>query len=1040
MKQETKRGLFASTVLAGLAITMPTLAQAQQAPAPEASSDEDVVIVTGTRIPQANLVTTSPVTQVTAEDLTNAGVTRVEDLVNQLPQAFAAQNATVVNGASGAATVSLRGIGSDRTLVLIDGRRMPYGTINDSAADLNQIPGALVERVEVLTGGASAVYGSDAIAGVVNFIMRKDFEGVELDAQYGFYQHNNDYDGEGNLRSVIAGRARTNPSQFALPDDNQVDGYSKQITGIIGASTPDGKGNVTAYVSYRNNDEISQRYRDYSACSLGTSTGVNFTCGGSGTNATGQFTDFANFAYTLGANGEFRNFSAATDQYNFGPINYFQRPDERYSFGAFGYYEINKHAEVYTQLMFTDYQSVAQIAPSGNFFSTPQGINCSNPLLSAGQQAALCAIDLVPDIVDDPDTPENEVDDFIADNPDVDAVGFIAATLGDNTALTGGAPSFDDDGNVVITSFDGVSPAYIARRNVEGGGRQDTIGLETYRGVIGVKGEITEGWNYDLSATYATVRQSRVYLNDFSVARLTKALDVVVDPATGQPACASFVDGTDTNCVPYNIFAVGGVTPAALSYLQIPLIQVGSTTVSVVNGAVTGDLGTIGLVSPFASTPFATAFGVEYRRNELETTTDTAFATGDGAGQGGPTLGLQGATESVDFFAELQMPLVEDMPFAHRISADIAYRNSDYGNITSDTYKFGGDWAPVESFRMRGSYQRAVRAPNVIELFTGQGLGLYSAQNDPCGPNPTATRAQCVATGVPSSQYGSAALQSPANQYNQLTGGNPDLKPETADTYTLGFVFSPSAFLEGLTVSVDWFQIKLEDNIGTLGALNTLSSCYQQNNQAACARINRNPQGQLWVGDSFVQNLNVNTGGLLTSGYDLVVDYNFDIADTGLPDLGSISLSLVGTYLDKLKQQPERPLQFYDCAGFYGNQCGTPNPEWRHRASVGWETPWNVELVGTWRYYGEVEQFAANFNQTSLGTRRDRYFDAENYFDLTGNWQIRDNANLRFGVNNILDDDPQLSTVAATGGNGNTYPQTYDALGRYVFAGIKVNF
>ncbi|MEY4555141.1 MAG: hypothetical protein RL093_260, partial [Pseudomonadota bacterium] len=165
-----------------------------------ASQDLDDVIVTGSRIPQTNLVTTSPVTQVTGEDIDVAGVTRVEDLISQLPQAFAAQNSTVSNGASGTATVSLRNLGSSRTLVLIDGRRMGYGSPNDDAADLNQIPEQLVERVEVLTGGASAVYGSDAVAGVVNFIMKKDFEGLQIDAQYGFYQHNNDYDGVGNLR------------------------------------------------------------------------------------------------------------------------------------------------------------------------------------------------------------------------------------------------------------------------------------------------------------------------------------------------------------------------------------------------------------------------------------------------------------------------------------------------------------------------------------------------------------------------------------------------------------------------------------------------------------------------------------------------------------------------------------------------------------------------------------------------------------------------------------------------------------------------
>ena len=243
---------------------------------PAFAADQTIqeVVVTGSRIAQPNLETTSPVTQVTADDVITQGVTKIEDLINQLPQAFAAQNGTVSNGATGTATVNLRGLGSSRTLVLIDGRRMPYGgvTPGSAAADLNQIPTAMVERVEVLTGGASAVYGSDAVAGVVNFIMKKDFEGIQFDGQYSLYQHNNDFGGPGavKLRDVIAGRAATNPSQFALPDDNVTDGNGIQGTIIMGVSTEDGRGNITAYASYQDNKPVMQRDRDYSACSLDT--------------------------------------------------------------------------------------------------------------------------------------------------------------------------------------------------------------------------------------------------------------------------------------------------------------------------------------------------------------------------------------------------------------------------------------------------------------------------------------------------------------------------------------------------------------------------------------------------------------------------------------------------------------------------------------------------------------------------------------------------------------------------------------------------
>lgn len=991
---KTRNRLLATTMIGGfaaLAFAAPAVAQ----DAPQEGAQLDEIVVTGSRIPQTNLVTTSPVTQVTGEDIDVAGVTRVEDLVAQLPQAFAAQNSTVANGASGTATVSLRNLGSSRTLVLIDGRRMGYGSPNDDAADLNQIPEQLVERVEVLTGGASAVYGSDAIAGVVNFIMKKDFEGIQIDAQYAFYQHSNDYDGVGNLRSVIAGRAATNPSQFALPDDNVVDGESKSINMIMGVASEDGRGNLMAYAGYRNNEAILQRDRDYSACSLGApaaATPQNFTCGGSGTSFPGQFTNFTTFAYTIGAGRTFVPYSAAANAYNFGPINYYQRPDERYTMGAFGRYEVNDKVEVFAQLMFSDYESVAQIAPSGNFFSTGD-INCDSPLLSA-QQA-----------------------------------GLIGCTAGD--ILAGNRRTL-----------------YIGRRNVEGGGRQDSLNYESYRGVVGVRGEFMPGWNYDVAAQFSRVRLSRTYLNDFSVTRLGRALDVV--SVGGTPTCRSVVDGTDPNCVPYDIFTQGGVTQAALDYLQIPLIQTGETTQQVVTAAITGDTG---WSMPTSSRTVQVAFGAEYRRDYLGSVTDNAFATGDGAGQGGPTIGFNGDTDVSEVFGEIQIPLADDQPWAYSASIDAAYRRSEYENVGTDTYKIGADYAPVEDIRFRASYARAVRAPNVIELFTAQGFNLFDADFDPCsapgraangaGPVP----ASCIGTNpwqVTAGQSTGGGLDSPAGQYNFLQGGNPNLNPEEADTITYGFVWEPS-FLPRFNISVDYFDIEVEQAIQTLGALNTLNLCYNQNDAAACSRITRNPgTGQLWIGAGNVQDLNINIGGFATSGVDVNANYGVDLEDWGMPAYGSLQFAFVGTWLNSLETDTGAGTanSVYDCAGFYANQCGVPNPEWRHRARMTWVTPWDMDLSATWRHFGEVEiaVLGADGSLNNGGARIDRFFDAENYLDLAATWQVMDTVTVRAGVNNVLDNDPQLSYSVGTTGNGNTYPQLYDALGRYFFFGVTANF
>ncbi|WP_373007781.1 TonB-dependent receptor domain-containing protein [Hyphomonas sp.] len=991
-----KSRLLASSVFAGVAFmaSASMLATAQEtddavdtveAPVVEESTARQATVyVTGSRIASPNLVTTSPVTSVSAADIKLQGVTKVEDLITQLPQAFAAQNSTVSNGSSGTATVSLRNLGSTRTLVLIDGKRMPYGSPNDAAADLNLIPGALVERVDVLTGGASAVYGSDAISGVVNFIMKDNFEGVQIDAQYGFFQHNNDYDTNGDLRSVIADRALTNPAQFALPDDNVIDGYSKEITAIMGVNTDDGRGNLTAFISFRDNDEVLQGQRDYSACAIGSASATNFTCGGSSTSFPGRFTDFGSFNYTIDqATGEFRDFNNATDQYNYGPLNYYQRPDSRYSVGFMGRYEINPNAEAYTQFTFMDYQSNSQIAPTGNFFATST-LNCGNPLLSASQAAD---------------------------------IGCSPADI----------------------STDASTDIYIARRNIEGGGRRDNLGYQTYRGVVGLRGDLLDapGWTYDLSAQYSQVTLSRAYTNEFSINRLNRALNVVDDGA-GNAVCASVVDGTDPNCVPWDIFTLGNVTPAALSYLQVPLLQNGTTTQNVVSAVLSGDMGQYGFKMPSAEEGLKVAMGIEYRRDSLESVTDNSFATGDGAGQGGPTIGLSGAIDSYEAFGEFQMPLITGQPGIELLSVEGAYRYADYSSGSgASSYKLGADYAPTSDIRFRASYQQAVRAPNVIDLFQAQGFNLFDLDDDLCDfTDPAADGtggAACIGTNpwqVTQAQADGGALNSPAGQYSFLQGGNPDLDPEEAETFTVGFVATPT-FLPGLNLSVDYYSIDITQAISTVGASITTQLCYLNNDADACSRIVRNQNGQLWVGTGNVVDTNINIGGVSTSGVDISAAYGFDMGT-----LGSLNMSLNGTWLEALDYDPiGQTFAEYECVGKYGNDCLTPTPEWRHRARLSWATPVEaLEISGTWRYMGEVDL------DTGATGRVDSTLDAVNYFDLAGTWGATDYATFRFGVNNVLDVDPPLSASVGTTGNGNTYPQSYDALGRYVFVGATLDF
>jgi outer membrane receptor protein involved in Fe transport len=359
--------------------------------------------------------------------------------------------------------------------------------------------------------------------------------------------------------------------------------------------------------------------------------------------------------------------------------------------------------------------------------------------------------------------------------------------------------------------------------------------------------------------------------------------------------------------------------------------------------------------------------------------------------------------------------------------------------------------------RFRGSYNRAVRAPNVVELFSPQFLGL-GGTSDPCagdfdpatddGP-PSATLTECQLTGVTAAQYGNITAN-PAGQYNSFFGGNPDLEPEVADTYTLGVVLQPR-FIPGLAVTVDWFDIDLEGAIGAIGFNTIMTQCIQTGDPFFCGAINRNPvNGSLWAGtQGFITDLNVNAGGLHTRGIDTQASYARELGR-----LGNLSLSFVGTFLDDLDISPVVGTE-YDCASFYGQQCGTPNPKWRHKFRAGITLPNGIGISGQWRYFSAVKDDTASadpdLSEANLAARQfDKKINAQSYFDLALQARITDRYNFRLGANNIFDKEPPLAGTNAQGaygarvnppfGNGNTFPQVYDALGRYIFAGFTVDF
>jgi len=929
-----------------------------------AQENIEKISVTGSRVQRVNMVSSSPVTSISAADIRLTGLTRVEDILNDMPALFAAQTANTANGATGTATLNLRNLGSSRTLVLVNGRRLPAGSpgAGGSAPDINQIPANLIERIDVLTGGASATYGSDAIAGVVNFILKDDFEGFSFDYQTSFYNHQNN---NREIQQVVTG------SGFDVPSGTAKDGHTNDFSMIIGANTADDRGNVTMYATFRDIKPVVQSDRDYSACALGN-TSSDFTCGGSGTTPDGRFTNFDDLNFQVAGN----EFVPFTDLYNYGPLNYYQRPNERKTLGALGRFEVNEHAEIYGEVSYMDDRTVAQIAPSGAFFVTDR-LFCGNPLLSSQQFDAICG----------------------------------ASGIGADEFLEG---------------------FYIGRRNVEGGPRQDDLRHTSMRAVLGVKGFINDDWSYDIFANHGSVAMVQTYRNEMSIQNIQRALDVRPDPVTGEAVCQSVLNGSDPNCVPWNVFTEGGVTQGALDYLIKPLFARGDTSSTQVSGFVTGDLTSSGIIVPGTSNGVNVVAGFEYRRDSLTFEPDFGFTSGDGAGQGGPTNAVTGNFNVQEVFGELNIPLLEGKSYAEDVTLELAYRHSEYSTDQStDTYKYAATWEVNEQLRLRGSFQRAVRAGNVRDLFRPSGIGLFNMSIDPCGIGGALTLEECQRTGITAEQYRTSALESPAGQYNQITGGNPNLMPEESDTISFGAAFTPD-FIEGLSVNIDYFDIQVEQAISNIPASTIIEQCGITDQAVFCNLIDRGPNGNLWVGNAAVTATDINIGYLATSGIDIEMTYNFELGDMGRIDLG-----FVGTLLDSLENQPLPGAVIDDCVGQWDRSvCGQPTPEWRHNLRATWAMPMDLTLSATWRYLGSVDEYKGADAESGPDP-----ISAQSYIDISSSYVAHENVVLRAGISNLFDKEPPLIPNSPTGsGNGNTFPGFYDALGRYVFAGFTLSF
>ncbi|USI72231.1 TonB-dependent receptor [Sphingomonas morindae] len=948
-------------------------------PTTAASGEPQSIVVTGTRIRRPNLQSNSPVTIVGSQEIQYQGATTVEGVLARLPQVTADANENVSNGSDGTANINLRNLGANRTLILINGQRM----LPQQAVDLNFVPAALIDRVDVLTGGASAVYGSDALAGVVNFVLRNNLEGVRVDVQNSVAQHEN---GAGRLQDIVTAQG------YQTAPRSVVDGAKQDVNVSAGKNFAGGRGNISIFGGYRHFDPIIQSNRDVSACALqaADAAGTALNCGGSSNTPYGSFTPLAGpnqgKALTNAADGS-KTWVPYTSAYtyNYAPLNYFQRSDNRYTAGAFAHFDVSSALKLYGSFMYMNDRTFSQVAPSALFLGSPFTLACNQPLMSAQQLSALC--------------------------------GTAAGTSETRDTLIG----YRLGGN-------GTLP------------RRDDLRHEDWRYSAGARGDLGHGFSYDINAMRALVRYDETYLNNVDAVKAQRALDIVNN--NGTLTCRSVLDGSDPACVPINVFQANGLTADQATYLYSPSHTRSRNTLTTVTGAITSDLGTFGLKSPWAEQGASLVLGGEHRRETLN------FFADEIAQQGGAT-NSDGSITVNEAFGELEVPLLANKPFAETLTVNGGFRYSAYKNKQGSTgfgssynvwtYKAELSWAPIHDLRLRGSYNRAIRAPNIGELFASQSVGNVSAQ-DPCaGATPQASQAACALTGVSATQYGSI-IPCPADTCSAQAGGNRALKPEQGDTYTVGMVLTPR-MMRGFSLSVDYFRIKVSDYINSIDPSLTINQCQQTGDPFYCGLFHRDPRsGALFGNSGYVVSTTLNTGFLRTAGIDVTADYT-----APLGQLGKLNLNLVGTWVQERVASPLPGLGSYDCKGRFGYSCGQPTPAWRHSLRTTWETPWShASLSLNWRYYGRVTLSSLSDNSFLAGTPSvvNRRIKAYNYFDLAATVDVAKRLTLRVGANNLLDRDPPAiaAGILSAFGNGNTYPGIYDVAGRTLFAGLTASF
>ena len=991
-------------------------AEAQPAMSEEgkAEASDEAIVVTGSRLIRPELDAPSPVTTVDSETFDLTGTVTVETLLNELPQLIPGNTRTSNNqGGEDFSTLDLRGLGPNRTLILVDGERVPASSTT-GVVDIGTIPAGLIERVDVVTGGASAVYGSDAMAGVVNFILKDNYEGMEVTGQYGISDHG--------------------------------DGSTFNIQGLLGGNFGDDRGNLTFFTSYFTRDAVGQGDRDinrnasvvyfdydadlYFVPDHLTPPGPNqaffsFNAGGSGTppwgwitnnpgnafNAAtlvadpltaGQFASIdrdcnpatANVAYTGGnlsfndqgqltprfsptgataASGTdlcgFADRSSGSSRFNYNPLNYLVTPYKRWNMALTGRYDISDAIRLKIVANYTDSSQEVNLAPTP---ATGLVVDPTlNPFIRLG----------------------------IADNP-------LTLNINEESAPCGVGVSCHPDLLLALNSRPNPNaPFTIDRRFLETGPR---IGIfdnrtATLRGTL--SGPLAHGFNWDATLSYGRSDQTATLKGNIN-------RTAFVNGAAGCPA------GSLPGCVPVDIFGPGTVDDpffqnldnplsifyptGSLSFLRVDTKETRFFDQARLAGNITGNL------VDLPAGPVGVAVGAEVRTDRGEILVDDAQRTGNIYGFNA-TQDQKGKVNVKEIYGEVRVPILADLPFVHEFSVEAGARYSDYSSVGGlFNWKLGAQWAPTDWLKFRGIFNKAARAPSIVELFQNGDQG-FPGYTDVCNPGAGRTAEELAMCQLQAPGVNFATYPGQNNtQVQAFAFGNPNLSEETANTFTLGAVLTPNLGLGRFSATVDYYDIDIKDYVVGLGVNQIQADCVASGNvnSEICQRIVRDQvTGQIFSIDTTISN----AGRLKTSGVDAQLNFSVPFNDLGLGIGGRLRIQELLSWLDKWE------FNGTEYAGTSGGGIGGSIPEWKSTLTVAYDSD-DFTAQMRWNWQDDMDDIA--YSATSqIGTNRTaRPVPGLSYFDLSLRKSIGNNFELTGIVQNLFNQKPKRTVSGyATG-------------------------